>query len=75
MKTGLLVASILVLVFAVFTTATSAIGAQCINSNAEYKTANGANYIYTVVNLVTAIVMILGSFVGMYFAVRTSSSS
>lgn len=58
------------LVTGVFSTATSSIGVQCYNDNASYKDAKKNNYNFLIVNVVSAVSMILVASVILVLVVR-----
>lgn len=66
---GKIIISALVLILGgVFSTATSSMALECYNlkESEKFKTDKGSNYTFLIVNLVSAIVLILCGFVGVY---------
>lgn len=56
----------IILIFAIFTIATTSIGLECYNNNNKTKDNKPHNYIFLIVNLVCAILVILSVFTMIY---------
>lgn len=72
MNTYLLITAILMTVAGIFSTTTSSMAVDCYNNNESYKTENENNFIFLIVNLVSAILIILigSSSIGLAFKVQ-----
>jgi dipeptide/tripeptide permease len=66
-----LLAAIVLLIGGIFSTATSAIGIECYKKNEKTKTEKPHNFNFMIVNLTSAVAMILLSFVLIYISVMT----
>ena len=62
--------SIIVIVAAIFTLASTSIGVQCYNDNNEYKKSNYSKFGFTVFCLVLSIFALIGGGAGMVLAYR-----
>jgi uncharacterized BrkB/YihY/UPF0761 family membrane protein len=70
MNGKMLVAALALLLGGVFSTATSSIALECYNQNAAFKDSKKENFTFLIVNLASAIVLILFAFACMYFAAQ-----
>ena len=69
MDIKILIIAIAMLIGGVFSIATSSIATQCYNSNTSFKSSNTSNFNFIVVNLVSAILVVLSAFAAIYFGV------
>jgi uncharacterized BrkB/YihY/UPF0761 family membrane protein len=70
MNGKMLVAALALLLGGVFSTTTSAIAIECYNQNSSFKESKNENFTFLIVNLVSAILLILVAFACMYFAAQ-----
>ena len=67
-----LIIAIAMLIGGVFSIATSSIATECFNYDAgkgtDFKAANPSSFNFMIVNLVSAIVVVLSALAGIYFA-------
>ena len=70
MNTTLLFTAIALLILGIFSIAASSIGTECYNKHESYKTEKKSNFDFLVVNLVSAIVMVLLAFVSIYMSFK-----
>lgn len=70
MNTQMLLTAISLLLVGIFSIATSSIAIECYNKEEHktFKTEKTDNFNFVIVNLVSAIVMVLVSFASIYFA-------
>jgi hypothetical protein len=68
MEWELLCAGISLLVLGILTIAGSSIATECYNENKAYSEKKTSNYNFLIINLVSAILVVLISFVSIYFA-------
>lgn len=66
MNTTILIAACAILLTAIMGIATSSIAIECYNKNPDFKNEKQSNWVYTIVNLVSNILMILVAMVCMY---------
>jgi ABC-type molybdate transport system permease subunit len=69
MNLSTLLFGIAILIAGVFSIATSSIAIECYNKNEGLKNEKQANFTYLVINLISAIVMVLAGFASMFFGV------
>jgi hypothetical protein len=70
MNGKMIVAALALLLGGIFSTATSAIAIECYNQNTKFKESKNENFTFLIVNLVSAILLILVSFASMYLAAQ-----
>lgn len=70
MNTLLLSTAIALLILGVFSIASSSMGVECYNKNESFKTEKQSNFNFLIVNLTSAIVMVIVSFVSIYMSVK-----
>lgn len=74
MQTDLFSAAFSILVAAIFLIAANAIAAECYDKNPDYKATKASNFNFTVVNIVSAVALVLFSIYSMVVAWRTPRS-
>ena len=74
MKTSMMYLSIIVTIAAIFTLASTSIGVECYNNNADYKGDNKKKFGFTVFCLVLSILALIGGGAGMVLAYREKSA-
>lgn len=68
MNIELLGYAIVLLLAGIFSIATTSIGIQCANANSAYKEEHSSNQTFLIVNLVSAILVVIIALVGIYLA-------
>ena len=66
--------SIIVVIVAIFTIASTSIGIQCYNENTYYKTDNKKKFGFTVFCLIVSIFALIGGGGGLFLAYREKSA-
>jgi len=70
MNGKMLVAALALLLGGIFSIATSSIAIECYNENTSFKDSKTENYTFLMVNLVSAILLVLMAFGSMYLAAQ-----
>ena len=73
MNTTTLLAACSILLTAIMGIATSSIAVECYDKHEDFKTEKETNYTYTIVNLVSNILMIVISIICLYLGVTAES--
>lgn len=75
MNSQLLAYTVILLLAGIFSIATTSIGVQCSNSCETYKTEHPSNQTFLIVNLVSAILVTLIAFFGVYVSITSPPSA